>query len=260
MLCEEISRGFSKHLSVPHLIKGGTAYPQVTRQTGDLDILFPRQTEVSEIHRAPELCSPTLKSSASSWKAIPNSQTLSGSMATPASYHIVGRAGKTRINTHIDITGGSHLFPRIQPVRSSGSVFYKGQVPLVGFYQSMESQAADNLAAVVLRSDTTRWKDFRDLALLQSMSLDAKTIAAELVHKVARKLRSPSRTNSFSTNRKSGTGGASGMLRTSTISRTCCASLVTSTMACAKPSSEHTNSVSVDRGKRRLGMPGRWRR
>ncbi|WSG96433.1 hypothetical protein U8P76_05845 [Rhizobium johnstonii] len=95
-------------------------------------------------------------------------------------------AGNTRINTQIDMTGGTQLFPKFRPERRHGSVFYAGQEQLLGLYQTFESQAADKLVEVITNSSTTRWKDFRDLSLPHGMKLDAAQIGAEVVHKMRR--------------------------------------------------------------------------
>ncbi|CAN7262576.1 nucleotidyl transferase AbiEii/AbiGii toxin family protein [Rhizobium sp. LjRoot98] len=189
MLCEEISRGLSKHLIPKHMVKGGLLWPQITRETGDLDILFERKIEPHEMCRALEAMKPDLAAKGivlEAYSKTPKPLWIDGNGGDR--YDIVAKAGRTRINTHLDVTGGTDLFPKFRPERRHGSIFFRDQVPLLGLYQSFESQAADKLAAVVLDPTTTRWKDFRDLSMLFAMKLDASLIGAELVHKLRRKI------------------------------------------------------------------------
>lgn len=105
-------------------------------------------------------------------------------------YKVVAKAGKTRIDTHIDAPGGTHLFPKYRPERRHGSVFFRDQEQLLGLYQTWESHASDKLLAVVLNPSTSRWKDFRDLSILQGMKLDTDFVGMEVVHKLRRKFTS----------------------------------------------------------------------
>ena len=188
MVCEEISRGFTEHEIIEHMIKGGLIHPQVLRQTSDLDIVFGRRLSSAEIHRAFEKMKPGLEAKGiilESYSKTPDPLWIDGNMGER--YHLVIKLGKTRVNTHVDISGGTHLFPRFYNGPRHGSVFYKGQEPLLGHYQPIESQAADKLMAITLRHDTTRWKDFWDLAMLYDMQLDPRLISAEVTHGLRRK-------------------------------------------------------------------------
>ncbi|UFW65813.1 nucleotidyl transferase AbiEii/AbiGii toxin family protein [Rhizobium laguerreae] len=189
MLAEEISRGLSKHLIPRHMIKGGLLHPQVTRETGDLDIIFERRIEGHAMHRAFELMKHDLAAKGVELRTYshdPEPLHIDGHGGDR--YKVMAMAGNTRINTKIDMTGGTALFPKFKPERRHGSVFYAGQEPLLGLYQMYESQAADKLIEVVTNPATTRWKDFRDLSILHNMRLDATHIGAEIVHKMRRKL------------------------------------------------------------------------
>lgn len=189
MLSEEISRGLYKHLLPKHMIKGGLLWSQITRETGDLDLLFERRIEPHEMHRAFELMKPDLAAKGivlETYSKRPQQLWIDGDGGER--YDIHAKAGRTRINTHIDVSGGTQLFPKFRPERRHGSVFFRDQEPLLGLYQTYESQAADKLAAVVMNPSTTRWKDFADLSRLFQMQLDPSFIGAELVHKLRRKV------------------------------------------------------------------------
>ncbi|TAY50958.1 nucleotidyl transferase AbiEii/AbiGii toxin family protein [Rhizobium leguminosarum] len=187
MLAEEISRGLSKHLIPKHMIKGGLLHPQVSRETADLDILFERKVERHEMHRAFELMKHDLAAKGIELRTYshdPEPLHIDGHGGDR--YKVMAMAGNTRINTKIDLTGGTQLFPKFRPERRHGSVFFKGQEPLLGLYQTFESQAADKLIEVITNPSTTRWKDFRDLSLLHGMNLDSAQIGAEVIHKMRR--------------------------------------------------------------------------
>ncbi|MEY9198426.1 hypothetical protein ABIA16_003542 [Sinorhizobium fredii] len=189
MLAEEISRGLSTHLIPRHMIKGGLLWPQESRETGDLDVLFERNMSEDEMHGAFKAMKPLLEAKGIILQVVgrhPDPLWIDGDQGQR--YRVVGTVGKTRIDTHVDVTGGTTMFPKFRPERRHGSTFFKDQQPLLGLYQPFESQAADKLAAVVLRPDTTRWKDFRDLSMLFKMQLDPSFIGAELVHKLRRKI------------------------------------------------------------------------
>ncbi|NTI03155.1 nucleotidyl transferase AbiEii/AbiGii toxin family protein [Agrobacterium rhizogenes] len=188
MLAEEISRGLSKHLIPKHMIKGGLLHPQVTRETSDLDILFERKIEPQEICRAFELMKLDLAAKGielRSYTREPEALHVDGHGGDR--YKVCAYAGNTRINNKIEVTGGTQLFPKFRPERRHGSVFYKGQEPLLGLYQTFESQAADKLIEVVTNLETTRWKDFRDLSMLNGMKLDPSHVAEEVLHRLRRK-------------------------------------------------------------------------
>ncbi|MBY3363774.1 nucleotidyl transferase AbiEii/AbiGii toxin family protein [Rhizobium laguerreae] len=189
MLAEEISRGLSKHLIPRHMIRGGLLHPQVTRPTADLDILFERRVEPHEMHRAFELMKHDLAAKGIELRTYshdPEPLHIDGHGGDR--YKVMAMAGNTRINTKIDMTGGTQQFPKFRPERRHGSVFFKGQEPLFGLYQTFESQAADKLIEVITNPSTTRWKDFRDLSILHNMKLDVTHIGAEVVHKMRQKL------------------------------------------------------------------------
>ncbi|TAW65412.1 hypothetical protein ELI15_14050 [Rhizobium ruizarguesonis] len=193
-LCEELSRGFTAVEPVFHLVKGGLLHAQITRETGDLDITFARKMSESEILRDIHQMAPLLAAKGIEIAKIGDMQNLiingDGGMRFP----ITAMVGGTRINTHIDVTGGMRHLPakikdetgQVRKVQKSfGSVFFKGQQPLEAYYQPFEAQAADKLATVVLRPDTTRWKDFDDLSRLYQMGLSRTKIAVELAHKLS---------------------------------------------------------------------------
>lgn len=193
-LCEELSRGFTAVEPVSHLVKGGLLHAQITRETGDLDITFARKMSKDEIVRDIHQMAPRLAARGIEITKIGEMQNLiingDGGMRFP----IMAAAGVTRINTHIDVTGGMRHLPakakdetgQVRKIEKSlGSVFFKGQQPLEAYYQPFEAQAADKLATVVLRPDTTRWKDFDDLSRLYQMGLDRTRIAVELAHKLS---------------------------------------------------------------------------
>ncbi len=188
MLAEELSRGLSKHLIPKHMIKGGLLHPQVSRETSDLDILFERKMEPQEICRAFELMKPDLAAKGielRSYTHEPEQLYVDGYGGDR--YKVCAYAGNTRINNKIEITGGTRLFPKFRPERRHGSVFFKNQEPLLGLYQTFESQASDKLIEVITNADTTRWKDFRDVSMLSKMHLDPKHIAQEVLHRLRRK-------------------------------------------------------------------------
>ncbi|MCJ9720800.1 nucleotidyl transferase AbiEii/AbiGii toxin family protein [Agrobacterium sp. SHOUNA12C] len=193
-LCEELSRGFTAVHPVPHIIKGGLLHAQITRETGDLDITFARKMSEGEILTALRQMKPLLAAKGIGDVEIGKMQPLVISGDGGMRFPIVANAGGTRINTHIDITGGRRHLPArrlnesgtpIQVQRTFGSVFFKDQVPLQAYYQPFEGQAADKLSVLLLRPDTTRWKDFTDLSMLQKMGLAPNKIAAELQHKLS---------------------------------------------------------------------------
>ncbi|ARQ58939.1 hypothetical protein Kim5_CH02896 [Rhizobium sp. Kim5] len=189
MLAEEISRGLSKHLIPRHMIKGGLLHPQVSRETADLDILFERKVERHEMHRAFELMKHDLAAKGIELRSYSNEpEALHIDGHGGHRYKVMAMAGNTRINTKIDMTGGTQLFPKFRPERRHGSVFYSGQEPLLGLYQTFESQAADKLIEVATYPSTSRWKDFRDLSILYGMKLDVTHVGAEVVHKMRREL------------------------------------------------------------------------
>jgi hypothetical protein len=167
------------------MIKGGLLHPQTVRETSDLDILFERRIESQEICRAFELMKPDLAAKGielRSYTREPEPLYVDGHGGDR--YKVCAYAGNTRINNKIEITGGTELFPKFRPERRHGSVFFKGQEPLLGLYQTFESQAADKLVEVVTNIDTTRWKDFRDLSMLHGMHLEPKLIAEEVLHRL----------------------------------------------------------------------------
>jgi len=91
--------------------------------------------------------------------------------------------GNTRVDLQVDLSFGSNLFPLEIPEVTEGTTFFKAQQPLRGYFQSVESLAADKIETVIAgRSDTTRWKDFADLDMLGSLNLDPRKVAGELVH------------------------------------------------------------------------------
>ncbi|XNO40751.1 nucleotidyl transferase AbiEii/AbiGii toxin family protein (plasmid) [Sinorhizobium meliloti] len=93
--------------------------------------------------------------------------------------------GPSEIKNHVDISwGGKYRFPKHRSPKRNGSTFYAGQRPVLGHFQSMESQAADKLVAI-FNAKTTRWKDFSDLVLLKSMKLDQQIIASEVTWKLS---------------------------------------------------------------------------
>jgi hypothetical protein len=188
-LCEEISRGFSKHILVPHLVKGGCIHPQTLRQTGNLDVLFGRKMTVSEIHAAFEKMKLDLESAGivlNSYSRKPDSGLIGGDPADR--YAVQATAGKTKISTHVVAMGGTDLFPRYTWPRRDGPTYFEGQEPLNGYFQTLESQAADKIISLVVCPTITRWQDYRDLAMLWDMQLDLGIIGAEVVHKLRRKV------------------------------------------------------------------------
>ena len=193
-LCEELSRGFSAVLTVPHMIKGGLIHAQVTRETGDLDIVFARKVSEHEVLQSLRMMAPQLASKGIEITKVGKMQELLISGDGGMRFPIEAAVGGTRINTHADITGGMRHLPArktdqagqpLQLQKTFGSVFFKDQQPLEAFYQNFEGQAADKLAALVLRPDTTRWKDFADVSRLQKMGLNPSKIGVELAHKLS---------------------------------------------------------------------------
>lgn len=193
-LSEELSRGFTAVHPVPHIVKGGMLHAQITRETGDLDITFARKMSEGEILTALRQMKPLLAAKGLDIVEIGKMQPLVISGDGGMRFPIVANAGGTRINTHVDITGGRRHLPArrlnetatpIQVQRTFGSVFFKDQVPLQAYYQPFEGQAADKLSVLLLRPDTTRWKDFTDLSMLHKMGMAPNKIAAELQHKLS---------------------------------------------------------------------------
>ncbi len=134
-LCEELSRGFTAVHPVPHMIKGGLLHAQVTRETGDLDISFARQMSEGEILRDLHQIAPLLAVRGIEIAKIGDMQNFiingDGGMRFP----ITAMVGGTRINTHIDVTGGVRHLPakmkdetgQVRKVQKSfGSVFFRG--------------------------------------------------------------------------------------------------------------------------------------
>lgn len=183
MLCEEISRGFDRCEIVKHMIKGGCIHPQPFRQTSNLHMLFGRRMTVEEIHRAFAKMTPGLEAkgiTVESYSKTPDTLMLDGHMGER--YHVVAKAGRTRIRIEVNVSGGTHLFPRFYNGPRHGSIFYRGQEPLLAHYQPVESHAADKLMSMLSHGDTMRWKDFRDLAILSDMQMDPRLISADVIH------------------------------------------------------------------------------
>ncbi|MBA9034330.1 nucleotidyl transferase AbiEii/AbiGii toxin family protein [Rhizobium leguminosarum] len=183
-LCEEMSRGMTAVMKVRHMIKGGCIYHQATRETRDLDIAFARKIVHTEFYRAIRDMAPMLAEKGIVIAKVGKPAPLWINGDEGMRFGIEAKIGTATIRTHVDVTGGPRQMPFYTPVKSSGSLFFKDQVPLQGLYQSFESQAADKLSAVVLRPGTTRWKDFSDISALSKMGLDKAVIANELAHQL----------------------------------------------------------------------------
>ncbi|MCZ7890456.1 nucleotidyl transferase AbiEii/AbiGii toxin family protein [Agrobacterium salinitolerans] len=183
---EEVLRGILAGIKTEPLIKGGYAYPQQLRETADIDLLFMREIEPWEIVRSfdgmrAEMADKGMK--LVGYDEKPRVLNVNGQKVHRYGFRV--GVGPSEIKNHIDVSwGGKHKFPKFRAPKRHGNTFYAAQKPVLGHYQSMESQAADKLIAI-LNSNTTRWKDFSDLALLKSMKLDQRVIAAEVVWKLS---------------------------------------------------------------------------
>ncbi|MGO4566084.1 nucleotidyl transferase AbiEii/AbiGii toxin family protein [Rhizobium sp. 2YAF20] len=193
-LCEEISRGLSTVFPVRHLVKGGLLHAQVTRETGDLDITFARKVSEPEILQSLRLMAPLLAAKGITITRIGKIQDLIISGDGGMRFPVEADCGGTRINTHLDITGGMRHLPaskkdqsgkEVQVQKVFSSVFFKDQQPLEAYFQPFEGQAADKLSVLVLRPDATRWKDFADISHLHKMNLSPTKIAIEMSHKLS---------------------------------------------------------------------------
>lgn len=183
---EEVLRGILAGIKTEALIKGGYTYPQQLRETADIDLLFMREIEPWEIVRSfdgmrADMLAKGIK--LVGYDEKPRVLNVNGQ--TVHRYNFRVAVGPSEIKNHIDISwGGKYKFPRHRSPKRHSSPFYAGQQPVFGHFQSMESQAADKLVAI-LNPTTTRWKDFSDLVLLKSMHLDQQVIASEVIWKLS---------------------------------------------------------------------------
>jgi hypothetical protein len=183
---EEVLRGILAGIKTEPLIKGGYAYPQQLRETADIDLLFMREIEPWEIVRSFDNMRADMADKGMKlvdYAEKPKVMTVNGQVVHRYEFKIA--VGPSQIKNHIDVSwGGKYKFPRHRSPKRYSSPFYAGQKPIIGHFQSMESQAADKLVAI-LNPNTTRWKDFSDLALLKSMNLDQQVIASEVIWKLS---------------------------------------------------------------------------
>lgn len=183
---EEVLRGILAGVKTEPLIKGGYVYPQQLRESADIDLLFMREIEPWEIVRSfdgmrSEMAAKGMR--LVDYAEKPKVMTVNGQVVHRYEFKVV--VGPTQVKNHVDISwGGKYKFPRHRAPKRHGATFYAGQKPILGHFQSMESQAADKLVAI-LNPKTTRWKDFSDLALLKSMKLDQQIIASEVIWKLS---------------------------------------------------------------------------
>lgn len=193
-LCEELSRGFSAVAPVPHMVRGGCAWPQLTRESGDLDVVFARKVEENELVRSIRAMTPLLAKNGVVITKVGKAQELCIDGDGGLRVSIEAMVGKSCVITQLTATGGVRHLPAkqlgadghpVQMQKTAGSVFFCDQQPLIAYYQPYEAQAADKLAAVVLRPDMVRWKDFDDLARLHRISLSPTKIALQLSHKLS---------------------------------------------------------------------------
>ncbi|MBY3026506.1 nucleotidyl transferase AbiEii/AbiGii toxin family protein [Rhizobium leguminosarum] len=183
---EEVLRGILAGIKTEPLIKGGYAYPQQLRETADIDLLFMREVAPWEIVRSFDKIRADMAAKGMrlvDYAEKPKEMTVNGQVVHRYEFKVA--VGPSEIKNHVDISwGGKYKFPKHRAPKRHGNTFYAVQKPVLGHFQSMESQAADKLVAI-LNPKTTRWKDFSDLALLKSMNLDQQVIASEVVWKLS---------------------------------------------------------------------------
>jgi len=183
---EEFLRGILSDIKSEPLIKGGYIYPQQMRETADIDLLYMREIEPWEIVRSFDEMRAEMASKGMQlvgYDEKPKVITTNGQTVHRYNFRVI--VGPTEIKNHLDLSwGGKYKFPKHRSPKRYSSPFYAGQKPVLGHFQSLESQAADKLVAI-LNPKTTRWKNFSDLVLLKTMGLDQQIIASEVIWKLS---------------------------------------------------------------------------
>ncbi|WP_164838017.1 nucleotidyl transferase AbiEii/AbiGii toxin family protein [Sinorhizobium meliloti] len=183
---EEVLRNILAEIKSEALIKGGYVYPQALRETADIDLLYMRAVEDWEFERAFTLMTPRLaEKGIALTKFDKQAKVIDTNGQTVRRYHFEVMVGPSLVKNHVDVTWGPRQkFPKHRQMKIHGTTFYAKQEPVFGYFQSMESQAADKMMSV-LNPETNRWKDFSDLSTLSRMSLDEQVIAGELVWRLS---------------------------------------------------------------------------
>ncbi|MGO8034967.1 nucleotidyl transferase AbiEii/AbiGii toxin family protein [Rhizobium leguminosarum] len=189
-VCEEMSRGLSAVMPARHYVKGGVIFPQVSRETRDLDISFVRKVSDGEMVRAMHEITPLLAEAGIVVTKVHTPKTLVVGGEECLRIEIEATVAKAVIKVNVDATGGIAHQPINLPRYGQGSTFFKGQVPLTAHFQSYEAQLADKLSSIVLRSNTAKWRHFADVAVLSSMRLDKDIVAEELAHRMRQRFAS----------------------------------------------------------------------